>query len=254
MRHIRQLASATVAAALMVAMAGVASAQSPSPADATSPTLADTSWVMTADGNTATLQIDGDLAGGSAGCNQYIAPVVSMDPGLTFGQIATTMKACPEPQMAFEQQYLTSLATVADYSIAGQTLSLLDASGTAVLVFEAGAPATIEGAWIVTGYNNGKQGVETPADELGLTADFAPDGTISGNGGCNTFGGGYSYTETTIAIGPLHSTMMFCDDPAGSVEQQYLTALQAATVWSITNGTLELRDDDGSLQVSFARP
>ena len=76
--------------------------------------------------------------------------------------------------MAFEQQYLTSLATVADYSIAGQTLSLLDASGTAVLVFEAGAPATIEGAWVVTGYNNGKQGVETPPDELGLTADFAP--------------------------------------------------------------------------------
>ena len=38
--------------------------------------------------------------------------------------------------MAFEQQYLTSLATVADYSISGQTLPLLDASGTAVLVFE----------------------------------------------------------------------------------------------------------------------
>jgi heat shock protein HslJ len=254
MRHIRQLTSATVAAALMVAMAGVASAQSPSPADTTSPTLADTSWVLTMDGNTATLQIDGDLAGGSAGCNQYIAPVVSMDPGLTFGQIATTMKACPEPQMAFEQQYLTSLATVADYSISGQTLSLLDGSGTAVLEFEAGAPATIEGAWVVTGYNNGNEGVETPPDELGLTADFAPDGTISGFGGCNNFGGGYSYTDTTIAIGPLHATMMFCEGQPSTIEAQYLAALETATVWSITNGAFELRDDSGALQVSFARP
>ena len=234
-------------------MAGVASAQSSSPGDTASPPLAGTDWIMTTDGITATLQIDGDLAGGSSGCNSYFASV-STDPGLTFGAIGSTMMACPEPQMAFEQQYLAALGTVTDYSIAGQTLTLLDATGASVLVFEAGAPASVEGAWVVTGYNTGTQAVTTPPADIVLTADFAPDGTVSGFSGCNTFGGGYSYTDTTIAIGPLRSTMMFCEDPAGSIEQQYLIALQNATVWSITNGVLELRDDSGALQVSFVRP
>ena len=240
-------------AALLVAIGGVASAQSPSPEDTATPTLANTSWILESDGIAATLQIDGDLAGGFAGCNSYFASV-STDPGLTFGQIATTMKACPEPQMTFEQQYLTALGTVTDYSIEGQGLTLLDAAGAEVLVYEAGAPATLEGAWFVTGYNNGREGVETPPEDLLLTADFAPDGTVAGNGGCNTFGGGYSYTDTTIAIGPLRATMMFCEDATGSIEQQYLAALENAQVWSITNGVLELRDDSGALQVSFARP
>jgi heat shock protein HslJ len=254
MRHIRPFTGAAFAAALLITAAAVASAQSPSPDGSASPTLANTDWVLTSGDITATLHVDGDLAGGFAGCNQYIAPVTSMDPGLTFGEIATTMRACPEPQMTFEQQYLAGLATVTDYSITGQTLALLDAAGAEVLAYEAGAPATVEGAWLVTGYNNGNEGVETPPEDILLTADFAPDGTVSGNGGCNTFGGGYSYTDTTIAIGPLRSTMMFCEDPAGSIEQQYLIALQNATVWSITNGVLELRDDSGALQVSFARP
>ena len=129
-------------------------------------------------GVTATLQIDGTLAGGTSGCNRYMAQVTSMDPGLVFGEIASTMMACPEPaDRASRPQYLAALATVTDYTIAGQTLSLLDASGNAVLVYEAAAPATVEGAWVVTGYNNGKQGVESPPEGIVLTADFSPDGT-----------------------------------------------------------------------------
>ena len=77
------------------------------PATPRHPPLAGTDWTMTTDGVTATLQIDGDLAGGSSGCNSYFASV-STDPGLTFGGIGSTMMACPEPQMAFEQQYLTA--------------------------------------------------------------------------------------------------------------------------------------------------
>ncbi len=264
MRPFQHVLRASIAAALLVSMAGIASAQSPA-ASAGTPTLAGTGWDLVSTGSggtqtpvpegvTATLQIDGVLAGGSTGCNQYLAPVTSMDPGLTFGEIATTLKACPEPQQSFEQQYLAALKTVTDYSISDQTLSLADAAGDAVLVFQAGAPATLEGSWVVTGYNNGNEGVETPPDGSGLTADFGANGSVSGNGGCNQFNGGYSHTDTTIAIGPLMSTMMSCGDAADTLEQQYLAALQNATVWSITNGTLELRDDGGALQVSFARP
>ena len=118
---------------------------------------------------------------------------------------------------------------------------------------EAGPAATIEGSWVATGYNNGKQGVETPPDEVALTADFAPDGQVFGNGGCNGYSGPYSHTDTTIAIGPLMSSKMSCGDATDTIEFQYLAALERAQVWSILNGTLELRDNDGALQASFVR-
>jgi heat shock protein HslJ len=268
MRQFHRIARVTLAAALMLGTAGVAAAQSPA-ASLGAPALAGTDWVLTstgAGGNqtpvpagvSVSLQIDeapgGALAGGSGGCNRYMAPVTITDSALTFGPAASTLMACPDPQGSFEQQYFTALSTVATYAIAGQTLTLSDASGAAVLVFEAAPSATVEGAWVVTGYNNGNQGVETPPDGAGLTADFAPDGTVSGNGGCNSFSGGYSYTADTIHIGPLMSTMMACDDATNTLEQQYLTALQNATVWAIQGGSLELRDDSDALQVSFARP
>jgi len=263
MRNIHQVARATLAATLLLSLAGVASAQSPA-ASSAAPVLAGTEWNLVSTGSggtqtpvptgiTATLQIDGTLAGGTSGCNRYMAQV-STTSGVVFTDVAGTLMACPEPQMTFETAYLAALATVTDYTIADQTLSLTDGSGNAVLVYQAAAPASIEGAWVVTGYNNGKQGVESPPDGVVLTADFTPDGSVSGNGGCNNFNGGYSYTDTTIAIGPLMSTMMACGDPKDTVEQQYLAALQNATVWAINSGSLELRDASGALQVSFARP
>ena len=48
--------------------------------------------------------------------------------------------------------------------------------------------------------------------------------------------------------------MMACGDPKDSIEQQYTAALENAKVWAIQGGSLELRDNDGALQVSFARP
>ena len=263
MRQIHRVAGATLAATLLISLAAGASAQSPA-ASPTAPTLTGTEWNLVSTssagtqtpvpaGITATLQIDGTLAAGTSGCNRYMAQVTSMDPGLVFSDAASTMMACPDPQMSFETAYLAALKTVTDYAIADQTLSLLDASGSAVLVYQAAPAATVVGAWVVTGYNNGKQGVESPPDGVVLTADFSADGSVSGNGGCNNFNGGYSYTDTTIAIGPLMSTMMACGDPKDTVEQQYLAALQNATSWSITSGALELRNGD-ALQVSFARP
>ncbi len=272
MRQLHRIARVTLAATLLLSAAGVAAAQSPA-ASPGAPALTGTEWVLmsTGAGGTQTpvptgvsvsLQIDeapdGALAGGSGGCNRYMAPVTIGDPSLTFAPAASTQMACPDPQGSFEQQYFTALATVASYGIDGQTLTLSDASGSAVLVFQAAPAATIYGAWVVTGYNDGRDpsvaGFLTPPDGADLTADFSPDGTVSGNGGCTTFSGGYSYTADTIHIGPLMSTMMACDDATNTLEQRYLTALQAATVWTIQGGSLELRDDNGALQVSFARP
>ncbi len=78
-----------------------------------------------------------------------------------------------------------------------------------------------------------------------ITATFAPDGTVSGSGGCNNYTGGYTLSGDQISIGPLASTMMFCE--AGSDEETtYLAALQQAKRLAFSaEGRLQIFYDPG---------
>jgi len=106
---------------------------------------------ITADFNT------GQVAGIS-GCNNYTAPYEMNDANLTMGEAATTRMACAEPQGVMEQetQYLSLLGSVASYRIEGRQMTLLDAGGQAVLVYEAA----------VTGLVNSQAATPLPAGAI----------------------------------------------------------------------------------------
>lgn len=61
---------------------------------------------------------------GNAGCNQFTGSWGLEQQRLRLGQMASTMRACPEPQMQVEQQFLAQLALADNYTMAEQTLSL----------------------------------------------------------------------------------------------------------------------------------
>jgi heat shock protein HslJ len=84
----------------------------------------------------ALFSADGSVTG-SAGCNRYSAPFTASGSSLTFGLLATTKMMCADDVMAQEQAFLTAMGEVAGSSIAGRTLTLVDASGQPVLRFEA---------------------------------------------------------------------------------------------------------------------
>jgi heat shock protein HslJ len=248
-----------VAGLLVASLATGAGAQSASPGESPmSGGLADTEWLLGSVGSTPVVSgTNADLlfsdtdAGGFAGCNRFFASYTTDGTSsLTFGPVATTMIACDDATNAFEQSYLAALATVASYTIgADGGLTLADASGKAVLTYSPQVPATLEGPWNITNVNNGNNGVEPVPDGIGASISFHPDGTVEGFGGCNSFSGGYGVNGESVTIGPLMSTMMACDDATNTFEVQLLTALQNATTWSVTSGTLDLRDDSGAQQV-----
>ena len=64
----------------------------------------------------------------------------------------------------------------------------------------------------------------------------------------------YSFTTEgdTLEIGPLATTRKACAEDVNAQETAYLAALEASTTFTIRGTTLELRDDDGALQVSYA--
>jgi heat shock protein HslJ len=259
------VAGTLVLAALLPATAAMAQSMAPSGG---SPALEGTNWQLTnvagaADGSAipsmkADLVLQGDTASGFGGCNHFTTTYTLDGSALSFGEPTSTMMACDEALMSFESVYLGALPTVAGYQITGDTLELLNGTGSAALTYSAGpggsapgAETALVGAWTATGINNGAEAVVSVPEDPALTAVFAADGSVSGFGGCNQYGGPYVAAGDTIGIGPLHQTMMACGDPADTTEQQFLAALTAATVWSLRGGTLELRDDSGALQVSL---
>lgn len=73
----------------------------------------------------------------------------------------------------------------------------------------------------------------------------ASDGTVSGNGGCNRFGGKYTRSDSSLHLAQLVSTKMACAlNPLNAQEQQYLGVLAAADYFSIAGDTLSLFDTE----------
>ena len=242
---------ATVLAGTLLVAAAPAFAQSPAPMGP----LEGTSWGVTAIGETpgsgATLVFTADGAGGFGGCNNFNTSYAADATALSFGPILSTMKACEQPVMDFETSYFAALATVASYTTDGKTLTLADASGATAATFAAAAPASIVGEWQVTGFFDGASAVVGPADGTSVVLTFNPDGTVSGNAGCNQFFGGYGVEGDTITVGPLAASMMMCDEAVMTQEQQVIAALEGATTWQITAQGAELRGANDTLQLNL---
>ena len=233
--------------------------------------LAGTAWDVTGynngkqavvsllNGTAITLNFGADKqVNGSSGCNNYSGGFESTAATLKVGPLAATQKACTTPEgiMVQEQQYLTALQNSATYEVSGSTLTIRDSSGAMQVTATKRAPATLAGtAWNVTNYNNAKQAVVGLAADTKITLNFGADKTVSGNAGCNTYNGGYESTDKTLKVGPLASTRMACEKPAGVMEQEalYLAALQNAATYDIAGNTLTIRDASGAMQVVATR-
>ena len=92
---------------------------------------------------------------GSAGCNGFSGSYSLSGSSLTFGPIASTQMACQPPADTVESAYLGNLAKTASYTLASDTLTLLDASGAKLLVFGAAKAGGLTGVtWHAIAYNN----------------------------------------------------------------------------------------------------
>ena len=64
---------------------------------------------------------------------------------------------------------------------------------------------------------------------------FAAD-QVTGTGGCNQFGGDYTYVDGKLKFGDMPMTLMGCEEPIGSIEGDFLKILTTVTAVSIDDG------------------
>jgi heat shock protein HslJ len=201
----------------------------------------------------AGLVVDATFAAGKvtgfSGCNVYNAPATVDGAKLTVGKAATTAKACEPTATTLEAAYLGNLSNAATFTATADKLTIYNKTGKVVLTYAAGAANPLEGEWLVTGYNNGKQAVTSPITGTELTAMFTPDGQVSGNAGCNTYNGPYKLDGTSLTVGPLATTMKACEQAIMDQETQFLTALQTPTTVEPSGANVTLRDASGATQV-----
>ena len=191
---------------------------------------------------------------GSAGINRFFAGYDQEGSSLRIGNVGSTQMAGPQVLMDQEQAFLRALGSVASFRIVGEELRLLTGEGAVVLsLVPAVEPALSPHTWSATGINNGKGGVASLLVGSEVVVRFDEDNRISGNSGCNHFHGSYKINGKSLKIGPLAGTRKMCSTPAGIMEQEtnVLNALEQTAVFSIDGESLELRDDDGALQIKF---
>jgi len=232
---------------------------------ATAPGLAGTSWELAqyaAEGATtltevpadvrATADFTDDQISGSGGCNSFTGAYTTDGDTIEIGPLASTQMACVPEVTEVESGYLARLGAATTFAITDGTLTLTDASGQVVLAYAESEPVSLTGTtWQATGINNGAGGVASLVADSTVTAEFAEDGTVTGSAGCNSYNGSYEVLGDTMTIGPLATTRMACEPEVDEQELNYLAALENVTQFTLDRDRLELRDDEGALQVGY---
>ncbi|MBB3331255.1 heat shock protein HslJ [Halomonas campaniensis] len=146
MKHKHSLAALLVG---MLAMAGCAGYDTTYGGATVNETLENTYWKLVTVGEHKAVVVDeareahlvlhaeDSRLAGSTGCNRMMGEYERDGDRLRFGQVATTMMACPGEVMGLEREFLDALDAVASWQVEGETLTLVDGEGEVRARFEA---------------------------------------------------------------------------------------------------------------------
>jgi heat shock protein HslJ len=201
------------------------------------------------------LSFNSQQLSGYAGCNNYFAQYQISDAQnlkLT-GPIGSSLKACSPAINQQEKTYLSLLPQVTYFKLENDRLLLLDQNKKTLLTFAAQNSAQVleNTNWQATGINNNHGGVVSDKNTHLSTAHFS-NGEIQGKAACNQFSARYTLQNQQITFGPARTTRMFCsEEGVMAQEAQFLYALTQINRYEVTANKLYLRDQSGSLWLSF---
>ena len=199
---------------------------------------------------TITFNTDG-TAQIKADCNNILAEYTATDGSLSLLLGPSTLVFCGEESQ--DQDFRTGLESAAAYFFeAGDLYIDMMADAGTMRFTAAGAPAAPQPS--LTGPTWQWVSTTTPAEVITVdnptvyTILFNEDGTAAIKADCNNVGASYTISDSslTIQLGP--STLAFCGE--ASLDQQFLTGLQSAAIYSFQEGDLfiDMAADAGTMR------
>ncbi|MFD9405443.1 META domain-containing protein [Streptomyces sp. NPDC059989] len=197
----------------------------------------------------ARLDLAENEATGNYGCNGFKAVVVfAGTSAVTVTPGASTTMACEN--MEFETEFAKLFKGRLTIDRGPDRLTLKTADGSTIAMTpkppEPDAPLTVT-QWTVDSLISGATVSSVPAEAAGKARfTLAADGTASGVLGCNRFSAKATVGGDKLTFGPVTSTRMACEGPAGEVERA-LTGLfgSGPLTWKIQGQALTLTAADG---------
>ena len=168
--------------------------------------------------------------------------------------LASTMMACEEALMEQDTWFAAFLASSPTWTYADGTLTLTNGTDTV----DVHRCAQRRGG---AGRDRMEAGRADLQDRVPANTVTAVDPSLTAwlrfndtdvvfNNSCNSGGGSAEITDSTIVFGPLRSTLIFCDGPAGQTEAAMNAVLQGTTSYTLTDdpsgGLLVIMSTDGT--------
>lgn len=116
----------------------------------------------------------------------------------------------------------------------------------------AGTPESIQGRWQLVSHGSASSQVAAVPD-VEAFIEFGEDGQLSGNVGCNGFGGEYEVEDDVISFGAMIATEMFCEGPVGEQEATTFAALSESATFVRDGDTLTITSADGNSVIVLER-
>lgn len=188
---------------------------------------------------------------GFGGCNTFSGAIKKLTHNsVGFGNLATTNKACANPNI--EQEFYQALNSINTYQIKGNTFTLYNTDGKKVLAFmkhkEEGTTA-LNGNWQAIKIEG--QPINRMAKTPTLIIDTKAN-RVSGNNGCNNFTGEFKVSEANkIQIGALATTKMLCRKM--DVPTAFNKAMAKVVTYKINDDTLALLDANSNEVLHFLK-
>jgi heat shock protein HslJ len=177
---------------------------------------------------------------------------------ITIGQAGSTEMYCATTGvMDQESTYLALLPRAAMVMAGNDSITFSDANGIKILSFARivpPAPEPLVGTtWTLDSVYSG-DAVSSVIAGTTIYAVFGEDGSITGSAGCNRYFASYNATGTSLTVGAVGSTKMYCNGP-GVMQQEmtYLASLSRAAAFTITGNRLSLADANGTTLLSFTK-
>ena len=212
-------------------------------------------WIDVIEGTKITARFDDPNIYGSGGCNRYNATFSVDRDQLSVKLGGSTLMFCmPDEVMAQEEAYFSALERTAKFQIKADQLLLFDEGDEEILRFSMIEPLPLTGSWNLIWYKNQNNALATVIEGSQITLEVNEDGSLSGSAGCNNYNSAYTQEQDKISLGPIATTMMFCDEPEGIMEQEadFLAALADASAFVVSDEELLFLDAQGDRLLIFS--